>query len=90
MGQWSALGGELSALGTLAVSMPIGRVLGSEHIEPAAPHTTPVVFVHGLLGAPTNFLALRSTLAAHGIRNFASFSYSPRIEIGRASCRERV
>src|SRR5262249_55291911 len=48
---------------------------------------TPVVFVHGLLGAPTNFLALRSTLAAHGIQNFASFSYGPRIDHQRLAPR---
>ena len=80
MGIWTTLGGELAALGTLAVSMPLGRVLGREHLEPAAPETTPVVFVHGLLGDPSNFLRIRAFLSGLGIRSFASFSYAPRLD----------
>src|SRR5438128_11767816 len=62
MGRWRTLGGELSALGTLALSMPLGRLLPRERFDPAAPHPTHVVFVHGFLGDPSNFLVLRSVL----------------------------
>jgi len=80
MGLWTTLGGKLAALGTLAVSMPLGRVLARDHLEPAAPQTTPVVFVHGLLGDPSNFLLIRAFLSGLGIRSFASFSYAPRLD----------
>ena len=62
MGRWRTLGGELSALGTLALSLPLGRLLPRERLDPAAPHPTPVVLVHGFLGDPSNFLVLRSFL----------------------------
>ena len=75
-----ALAGELSALGALALSAPFDLVLPRERFDPAAPHPTPVVFVHGLFGNPTNFLALRGVLGRSGIRNFASFSYRPRLD----------
>src|SRR5207244_8460956 len=51
------------------------------------PHPTPVVLVHGFLGDPTNFLALRGHLASRGIRNFMSFSYPPRLDYQRLACR---
>jgi pimeloyl-ACP methyl ester carboxylesterase len=54
-------------------------VLGGEQLETAA-HATPVVFVHGLLGDPSNFLVLRTFLSRLGIRSFASFSYAPRLD----------
>src|SRR5262245_12607926 len=80
MARWSVLAGELSALGTLAVSLPLGRLLGTERIEPAAPGTAPVVLVHGLLGDPSNFLVLRTYLSRLGPCSFASFSYGPRLD----------
>jgi pimeloyl-ACP methyl ester carboxylesterase len=79
---WRAVAGELSALGTLAVSMPLG-LLARDGFDPTAPHPTPVVFVHGFGGAPWNFLVLRSFLASRGVRNFASFSYPPRVDYQR-------
>src|SRR5881392_3494103 len=87
MRRWRTLRGELSALGTLALSMPLGRLLPRERFDPAAPHPTPVVFVHGFLGDPTNFLVLRAFLAGRGLRNFASFSYRPQIDHQRLALR---
>lgn len=74
---------EASALGVAALSLPLRFVVPSQRFDPSAPHTTPVVLVHGLLGDPTNFLLLRGQLAAHGIQNFASFSYPPRLDYQR-------
>ena len=50
MAWWRAVAGELSALGTLAASMPLG-LLFRDGFDPRAPHPTPVVLVHGLGGA---------------------------------------
>ncbi len=82
MAWWRAVAGELSALGTLAASMPLG-LLARDGFDPTAPHPTPVVLVHGLGGARSNFLVLRSFLASRGVRNFASFSSPPRIDYQR-------
>jgi pimeloyl-ACP methyl ester carboxylesterase len=82
MAWWRAVAGELSALGTLAASMPLG-LLVRDGFDPTAPHPTPVVLLHGLGGARSNFLVLRSFLASRGVRNFASFSYPPRIDYQR-------
>jgi len=87
MGRWRTLGGELSALGTLALSLPLGRLLPRERFDPAAPHPTPVVLVHGFLGDPSNFLVLRSFLSRYGVRSFASFSYPPRLDHQRLAPR---
>ncbi len=87
MRRWRTLRGELSALGTLALSMPLGRLLPRERFDPAAPHPTPVVFVHGFLGDPSNFLVLRRFLSRRGLRSFASFSYSPRLDYQRLAPR---
>src|SRR5215467_14964848 len=82
MAWWRAVAGELSALGTLAASMPLG-LLVRDGFDPTAPHPTPVVLVHGLGGARSNFLVLRRFLASHGVRNFAGFSYPPRVDYQR-------
>jgi pimeloyl-ACP methyl ester carboxylesterase len=74
---------EVSALGAATLSLPLRFVVPSERFDPAAPHATPIVLVHGLFGDPTNFLLLRGHLAAHGIRNFASFAYPPRLDYQR-------
>src|SRR5262245_43069741 len=84
---WRTVGSELAALGTVALSMPLRLVASGEHFDPAAPHPTPVVFVHGLLGDPTNFLVLRRFLSARGVRNVASFSYAPRLDYQRLAPR---
>ncbi len=84
---WRAAGGELSALVATAVSMPLRLVLRNGPFDPAAPHPTPVVLVHGLLGDATNFLALRRVLSARGILNVSSFSYLPRIDVSRLARR---
>src|SRR3989454_12080681 len=90
MGRWRTLEGELSALGTLALSLPLGRLLPRERLDPAAPHPTPVVLVHGFLGDPSNFLVLRSFLSSYGVRSFASFSYPPRLDHQRLPPRPRA
>ena len=78
---------EVSALGAAALSLPLRLVVTRERFDPTAPHPTPVVLVHGFLGDPTNFLLLRSYLAARGVRNFATFSYPPRLDYQRLAVR---
>ena len=82
MAWWRAVAGELSTLGTLAASMPLGLLL-RDGFDPTAFHPTPVVFVHGFGGARSNFIVLRRFLARRGVRNFASFSYAPRVDYQR-------
>jgi pimeloyl-ACP methyl ester carboxylesterase len=74
---------EVSALGAATLSLPLRFVVPSQRFDPGAPHATPIVLVHGLFGDPTNFLLLRAHFAARGIRNFASFSYPPRLDYQR-------
>jgi pimeloyl-ACP methyl ester carboxylesterase len=81
------IGTEVSALGAVALTMPLRLILRRETFDPEAPHPTPVVFVHGFLGDPTNFLFLRGYLAASGVRNFATFSYPPRLDYQRLAVR---
>jgi len=83
MAWWRAVAGELSALGALAVSLPVDAVRPHEPFDPTALHPTPVVFVHGILGHRSNFAVLRGFLARRGVRNFASFSYAPRVDYQR-------
>ena len=85
MAWWRAVGGELSALGTLALSVPLGLLLPHQRFDPTAPHPIPVVFVHGVCGAASNFLVLRTFLAHRGVRNFASLSYVPRVDYQRVA-----
>ena len=80
---WQAVGRELAAAGTAALTLPLHWLVTDPEFDAAARHRTPVVFVHGLLGNPTNFLAMRTYLAARGVRNFASFSYGPRLDYQR-------
>lgn len=75
--------GELAAVASLALSLPARLWESGETYDPDAPHPTPVVLVHGILGDRTNFTGLRSGLSTRGIRNFASFSYLPRIDYQR-------
>src|SRR5262247_260549 len=79
---WRVVAGELSALGTLAASVPLG-LLVRDGFDPTAPYPTPVLLLHGLGGVWSNFLVLRRFLASHGVRNFASFSYQPRVDYQR-------
>ena len=81
------VGTEVSALGAAALSMPLRLVLARDRFDPDASYTRPVVLVHGFLGDPTNFLLLRSYLWSCGVRNFASFSYPPRLDYQRLACR---
>jgi pimeloyl-ACP methyl ester carboxylesterase len=77
------VGTEVSALGAVALSLPLRVFWRGEHFDPGAPHPTPIVLVHGLLGDPTNFLAVRRHMSARGVCNFASFSYLPRLDYQR-------
>jgi pimeloyl-ACP methyl ester carboxylesterase len=80
------LGGEAATLVRLLLAMSLRPILTRSSVR----HPTaqpPVVFVHGLLGDPTNFLALRRFLARRGIRRFASFSYLPRLDYPRLAPR---
>src|SRR5436309_3036015 len=81
------VGTEVSALGAAALSMPLRFVVERDRFDPPQPYQTPVVLVHGFFGDPTNFLLLRRYLAAHGMRNFAAFSYPPRLDYQRLAPR---
>ncbi len=81
------VGTEVSALGAAALSLPLRLVVRREEFDPAAPYPTPVMFVHGFLGDPTNFLLLRSYLATGGVRNFGTFAYPPRLDYQRLARR---
>ena len=75
---------ELSALATTALSMVSGVLeQRSAGWDLDAPHPTPVVFVHGLLGHATNFRVLRQALAEVGARNTTQFSYGPTLDYQR-------
>lgn len=82
---WRTIGGEVAALGMAAASMPLRWFVSDEHLDRAADEP-PVVFVHGLFGDPTNFLALRGALRG---RSFSSFSYLPRLDYQRLAGRLR-
>src|SRR5881397_292384 len=81
------VGNEVTALGTAALALPFRLLLRAQRFDPAAPHPTPVVLVHGFLGDPSNFLVLRSFLSSYGVRSFASFSYPPRLDYQRLAPR---
>jgi pimeloyl-ACP methyl ester carboxylesterase len=77
---------EIAALGTVALSLPLRPLLRHERHDANAARP-PVVLVHGLFGDPTNFLVLRTYLAAHGVGTFASFSYGWRLDYQRLAAR---
>jgi pimeloyl-ACP methyl ester carboxylesterase len=77
---WRTIGGEIAAAGTALLSMPLRWLVPDKHLDRMAPDAPPVVFVHGFLGDPTNFMALRRALAG---RSFASFAYRPRLHFAR-------
>jgi pimeloyl-ACP methyl ester carboxylesterase len=78
---WRAIGSELVAFAMTAASLPIRALLQETSLDACAPHATPVVLVHGILGSPTNFLLFRWHLRSRGIRNVATFSYRPGIDV---------
>ncbi|HZP41575.1 MAG TPA: alpha/beta fold hydrolase [Candidatus Binatia bacterium] len=84
---WRTVGTEVSALGALALSLPLRLFVRHERVEAAGADPTPVVFVHGFLGDPTNFLVLRTYLGACGVWRFASFAYRPRLDYPRLARR---
>ena len=84
---WRTVQTELAALAAVTFALPLRFLYQAEQFDPSAAHPTPVVFVHGFLGDPTNFLILRRFLARRGIRNFASFCYRPKIDHQRLALR---
>jgi pimeloyl-ACP methyl ester carboxylesterase len=74
------IGAEAQALAATALAMPLRPLVARSCFDPSAPHPVPVVFVHGFLGDPSNFVVLHRFLHRQGIRNFASFAYGPRID----------
>lgn len=84
---WRMVGTEVSALGVATLSMPVGFLVPGDRLDPEATHRTPVMLVHGFLGHATNFLVLQRCLGANGFRNFATFSYLPRLDYQRLAPR---
>ena len=84
---WRAVRYELSALAATVASLPTRLLPGEAGFDACAPHPTPVVLVHGFLGDASNFFVFRRRLAAHGIRNVATFSYRPGIDMPRLALR---
>src|SRR4029450_12487595 len=82
------LGSEAATVMRLLLAMPLRPLLAGSNVRHATAQP-PVVFVHGLLGDPTNFLSLRRFLARRGICRFASFSYLPRLDYPRRAPRAR-
>jgi pimeloyl-ACP methyl ester carboxylesterase len=80
------LGSEAATVMRLLLAMPLRPLLAGSNVGHATAQP-PVVFVHGLLGDPTNFLSLRRFLARRGICRFASFSYLPRLDYPRLAPR---
>lgn len=77
-----SVGGELAALVHVVTSFPL-RTLGADTLAAVDEHPVPVILVHGILGDPTNFAALRRHLFTQGIRRFSSFAYRPRLDYQR-------
>jgi pimeloyl-ACP methyl ester carboxylesterase len=74
------IGAEAQALAATALAMPLRPLVARTSFDPSARHPVPVVFVHGFLGDPSNFVVLQRFLHRQGVRNFASFAYGPRID----------
>ena len=77
------IGAEAQALAATALAMPLRPLAAQVSFDPSAPHPVPVVFVHGFLGDPSNFVVLRRFLHRQGIWNSATFAYGPRIDYQR-------
>jgi pimeloyl-ACP methyl ester carboxylesterase len=69
----------LSPLSVLA-SRNSTRMSFEGSFDHRAPHSTPVIFVHGLFGHSSQFHFLHRFLGACGFQNFAAFSYAPRLD----------
>ena len=80
------LGAEATTVMRLLLALPLRPLLGHS-VVPRRCAQPPLVLVHGLLGDPTNFLALRRCLSRRGIQRFASFSYLPRVDYPRLAPR---
>jgi triacylglycerol esterase/lipase EstA (alpha/beta hydrolase family) len=84
---WQAMARETVSIGVAALSLPLRWLAADRPGEMATSDETPIVFVHGFLGDPTNFLVLRNHLEAGGRGSFASFSYPPRLDYQRLAPR---
>src|SRR5436853_1448884 len=83
LGMLRTVGSELSAVAMAALSTPLRALLPRDGYDPRAAYPTPVILVHGFLGSPTNFVAIRSQLAAAGISNAFHFNYAARLDYRR-------
>jgi len=79
-----ALGGELSALLTVARDLVAGAWHSRTDSDPPREHGgTPILLAHGLFGDITNFRTLRRHLEGRGFTTFHDFSYSPQLDVQR-------
>jgi len=78
---------EIAALVTTALATPFGGLTCPDVHGYSGGRSTPVVFVHGLLGGRANFRTLREHLTARGFHDFTTFSYAPRIDYQRLAPR---
>lgn len=83
---WKA-GCEAVALVRTVAAMPLRPLRPRSSFDASGRHQTPVVFVHGFLGDPTNFVRLQAHLHERGIRNWTTFAYRPRIDYPRLAPR---
>ncbi|HYC54642.1 MAG TPA: alpha/beta fold hydrolase [Candidatus Binatia bacterium] len=74
---------EIGALARVVGNLPRRIAMPSMHVDSRSPSRTPVVFVHGLFGDPSNFVPLQRAAADRGIRNWGTFSYLPRLDFAR-------
>jgi pimeloyl-ACP methyl ester carboxylesterase len=79
----SIIGSELKAAVRIASDLPRRAWQPRMHVDQQSPHATPIVFVHGLMGDPSNFTVLRRALHERGARTWSSFAYLPRLDIAR-------
>jgi pimeloyl-ACP methyl ester carboxylesterase len=80
MSGFETMRAELAAMLASVAALPLAGIVARDSPGADTVHPTPVIFVHGLFGYPSNFWALRRFLAARGVRRFASVSYGPRID----------
>jgi pimeloyl-ACP methyl ester carboxylesterase len=66
-------------------AMPLRPLRPRSSFDSDGRHQTPVVFVHGFFGDPTNFVRLQAHLHEQGIRNWSTFAYGPRLDYPRVA-----
>jgi pimeloyl-ACP methyl ester carboxylesterase len=80
-------GAEVAALARMGSALPLRPLLPRARFDAGARHRTPVVFVHGFLGDPSNFVSLQGYLHGRGVRNWSTFGYGPRVDYPRVAAR---